>query len=52
MTIYNIINEFENDEETKITALIKESAIIKEIMKKAMMEITSQDNVNGILSTR
>ena len=45
MTIYNIINEFENDEETKITALIKESAIIKEIMKKAMMEITSQDNV-------
>ena len=38
-TIYNIVNHYENEEETKIIKLMDESKIIKEITTRAMKQI-------------
>ena len=43
-TIYNIINHFDNNEESKITKLMKESLIIKETTTKALRKILNNDN--------
>jgi hypothetical protein len=42
-TIYNIINHFENEEETKLTQLMKESKIIKDTTKRAIRSILDND---------
>ena len=46
MTIYNIVDNFETQEGTKITELLKEAQTIKEITKKVMDEI--MNNNSGI----
>ena len=46
MTIYNIVYNFENQEETKVTELLKEAQTIKKITKKVMEEI--MNNNSGI----
>lgn len=42
-TIYNIINHFEKEEETKLTQLMKESKIIKDTTKRAIRSILDND---------
>ena len=42
-TIYNIIDHFERDDETKLTELMREAEIIKETTTKAMKEILDAD---------
>ena len=45
LTIYNIVNHYENEEETKITKLMDESKIIKEITTRAMKQILKNNIV-------
>lgn len=44
LTIYNIVNHYENEEETKITKLMDESKIIKEVTTRAMKQILKNNN--------
>ena len=46
MTIYNIVDNFETQEGTKLTELLKEAQTIKKITKKVMDEI--MNNNSGI----
>lgn len=43
-TIYNIIDNFEKDDSTKITELLRESEIIKNTMTSVMTELLNADN--------
>jgi hypothetical protein len=43
-TIYNIIDNFEKDDSTKITELLRESEIIKNTMTTVMTELLNADN--------
>lgn len=43
-TIYNIINHFEHDDETKITELLRETENIKETTTTAMNDILNNNN--------
>lgn len=44
MTIYNIVDNFENQEETKVTELLKEAETIKGLTKKVMDEIMKNNS--------
>ena len=46
LTIYNIVNHYENQEETKITKLMDEAKIIKDINARVMKQILKNDKVD------
>jgi len=47
-TIYNIINHFKHDDETKITELLRESENIKETTTTAMNDILNNNNDDDV----